>query len=162
MVKAVKTKKTGTKSGATGKPHILKPVLMDSPGHLLRRAEQRAANIYSQEVGANGLTPRQYVVLTAVAAFEGHTQSDLVMTTGIDRSTLADMIGRMIDSGVLSRERTKNDARANAVKLTAAGRRSLQTTAAKIKKAETRMIAPLAASKRAAFMDALRILGGAR
>ncbi len=162
MVKATKTRKTGNKSTVAGKPRIPKPVLMDSPGHLLRRAEQRAAIIYTQEVGANGLTPRQYVVLSAVAAYEGHTQSDLVMATGIDRSTLADMIGRMIDNGLLSRERTKDDARANAVKLTAAGRRSLQTTTAKIKKAETRMIAPLVTSKRAAFMDALRILGGGR
>jgi len=162
MVKAVKPRKTAAKSDAIPKPKVPRPVLMDSPGHLLRRAEQRAAIIYTQEVGANGLTPRQYVVLSAVAAFEGHTQSDLVMATGIDRSTLADMIGRMIDNGLLSRERTKDDGRANAVKLTAAGRRSLQTTAAKIRKAETRMIAPLAASKRAAFMDALRILGGAR
>lgn len=160
MGKAVQSRKSGPAGSAAGKPKAPRPVLTDSPGHLLRRAEQRAMNIYLQEVGADGLTPRQYVVLTAVAAYEGYTQSDLVTATGIDRSTLADMISRMIDNGALSRERTSADARANAVKLTAAGRRQLLATAAKMRKAETRMIAPLAASKRAAFLDALRIIGG--
>lgn len=117
-------------------------------------------SIYTQEVGADGLTPRQYVLLTAVGAYEGQSQTDMVSATGIDRSTLADMITRMIDAGMLSRERTKGDARANSVKLTASGRRVLQAAAAKIRKAETRMIAPLAANKRAAFLDALRVLGG--
>ncbi len=126
----------------------------------MRRAEQRAMNIYTQEVGAGGLTPRQYVLLTAVLTYEGQNQSDLVSATGIDRSTLAEMIARMLEAGMLSRERTKDDARANAVKLTASGRRALAAAAAKIRKAETRTIAPLPVSKRAAFLDALRILSG--
>lgn len=155
MVKKLKSGKSPPYDGAAPKP-----VLTNSPGHLLRRAEQRAASLYTQEVGANGLTPRQYVVLSAVSAYEGHTQSDLVSATGIDRSTLADMLVRMIEGGLLSRERTRDDGRANAVKLTASGRRILQAATVKIRKAETRMLAPLAASKRAAFLEALRIVGG--
>ena len=136
------------------------PVLTDSPGHLLRRAEQRAMNIYMQEVGSNGPTPRQFVVLTAVAANEGISQTDLVAATGIDRSTLADMISRMIKNGHLSRKRTKGDQRVNAVKLTAAGRRVLKAAEPKVKAAEKRVIEPLPASKRAALLDALRALAG--
>lgn len=136
------------------------PVLTDSPGHLLRRAEQRAMNIYMQEVGSGGPTPRQFVVLTAVAANEGISQTDLVAATGIDRSTLADMISRMIKNGHLSRNRTKDDQRVNAVKLTAAGRRVLKAAEPKVKAAEKRVIEPLPASKRAALLDALRILAG--
>lgn len=136
------------------------PVLTDSPGHLLRRAEQRAMNIYMQEVGSGGPTPRQFVVLTAVAANEGISQTDLVAATGIDRSTLADMISRMIKNGHLSRNRTKDDQRVNAVKLTAAGRRVLKAAEPKVKAAEKRVIEPLPASKRAALLDALRALAG--
>ena len=136
------------------------PVLTDSPGHLLRRAEQRAMNIYMQEVGSKGPTPRQFVVLTAVAANEGISQTDLVAATGIDRSTLADMISRMIKNGHLSRNRTKDDQRVNAVKLTAAGRRVLKAAEPKVKAAEKRVVEPLPASKRAALLDALQALAG--
>jgi len=142
------------------KSPAIKPVLTDSPGHLLRRAEQRASSIYTQEVGATGLTPRQYVVLTAVAAYEGQTQTDLVSATGIDRSTLADMIARMIANGLLDRERTEGDARANSVTLTAAGKRQLSATAAKVRNAEKRVIAPVPVSKRAVLLECLRALGG--
>lgn len=136
------------------------PVLTDSPGHLLRRAEQRAMNIYMQEVGSKGPTPRQFVVLTAVAANEGISQTDLVAATGIDRSTLADMISRMIKNGHLSRNRTKDDQRVNAVKLTAAGRRVLKAAEPKVKAAEKRVVQPLSAAKRAALLDALQALAG--
>jgi len=39
----------------------------------------------------------------------------LVEITGIDRSTLAEMVRRMLEKGLLSRERTEEDQRANAV-----------------------------------------------
>lgn len=157
MAKPAKTKTAVRKAV---KKQTIKPVLTDSPGHLLRRAEQRASNIYTQEVGASGLTPRQYVVLTAVAAYEGQTQTDLVTATGIDRSTLADMIARMIASGLLDRERTEGDQRANSVTLTSAGKRQLAATAAKVRNAEKRVIAPVPANKRAVLLDCLRALGG--
>lgn len=162
MAKTAKVKKTGLRAGAqkTVKKAAVKPVLIDSPAHLLRRAEQRAANIYTQEVGLSGLTPRQYVVLTAVAAYEGQTQTDLVTATGVDRSTLADMIARMIAGGLLDRERTEGDARANSVTLTAAGKRQLAATATKVRNAERRIIAPVPASKRAVLLECLRSLGG--
>lgn len=162
MAKPAKLKKAAPRQGAAKavKKITVKPVLTDSPGHLLRRAEQRAANIYTQEVGLNGLTPRQYVVLTAVAAYEGQTQTDLVLATGIDRSTLADMIARMIANGLLARERTEGDQRANSVTLTSAGRRQLSATATKVRNAEKRVIAPVPVAKRAVLLECLRAMGG--
>ena len=155
---ATKKSKAGAPAKIKSKPE-LKPVLMGSLGHLLRRAEQRAMNIYTKEVGASGLTPRQYVVLTAVAAYEGQTQTDLVKATGIDRSTLADMIARMIDNGLLDRERTRGDGRANSVTLTTAGKRQLAATAAKVRNAEKRIVAPVPTAKRSVLMDCLLLLG---
>ena len=91
--------------------------LKKSPGHLLRRAQQYSHDLYSNHVGSSGPTPRQFEVLHTVAKNEGLSQTDLVQHTGIDRSTLADMIARMIKKGLLSRQRTKADARANSVSL---------------------------------------------
>ncbi len=130
--------------------------LKNSPGHLLRRAQQYAHDLYSTEVGASGPTPRQYEVLHVVASNEGLSQTDLVLHTGIDRSTLADMIARMMKKGLLSRKRTKEDARANAVSITPAGKRMLTAANAKVAKAENAALGVLPKSQQAAFMKSLR------
>jgi DNA-binding MarR family transcriptional regulator len=129
--------------------------LKNSPGHLLRRAQQYANDLYAREVGASGPTPRQFEVLFAVSQNEGLSQTDLVRATGIDRSTLADMIARMLKKGLLSRHRTKDDARANAVSITPAGRRMLSSAMSSVNKAESGALAVLPASQRGAFMKAL-------
>ncbi len=129
--------------------------LRKSPGHLLRRAQQYAHDLYSKEVGSKGPTPRQFEVLHTVSQNEGLSQTDLVRATGIDRSTLADMIARMINKGLLSRSRTKEDARANAVSITAAGRRMLQGAMNSVNKAESAALSVLPKTQQAAFMKAL-------
>jgi DNA-binding MarR family transcriptional regulator len=108
-----------------GKDKAAKRVMVASVGHLLHRAAQRALDLYVAEAGPGAITQRQHAVLAAVADHEGAAQADLVTATGVDRSTLADMVSRMIDKGLLARERSTLDARANAVRLTDAGRTAL-------------------------------------
>jgi DNA-binding MarR family transcriptional regulator len=129
--------------------------LKSSPGHLLRRAQQYAHDLYAKEVGASGPTPRQFEVLHTVAQNEGLSQTDLVRATGIDRSTLADMIARMIKKGHLSRHRTKADARANAVSITQSGKRMLASATAAVNRAEAGTIGVLPAAQRSSFIKAL-------
>jgi DNA-binding MarR family transcriptional regulator len=129
--------------------------LKSSPGHLLRRAQQYAHDLYANEVGADGPTPRQFEVLHTVAQNEGLSQTDLVRSTGIDRSTLADMIARMIKKGLLSRARTKEDARANAVSITAAGRKLLGGAMSAVTRAENQALNVLPKTQQGAFMKAL-------
>src|SRR5882762_6784944 len=90
--------------------------LSQAPSHLLRRCVQYANDLFSREPGASDLTKQQFTVLAAVEQNEGMSQTDLVGITGIDRSTLAEMIRRMIERGLLDRERTENDQRANSVR----------------------------------------------
>src|SRR5262245_15904088 len=101
--------------------------LTRSPIHLLHRASQVVEEIFATEVGIERLTPRQLAVLVAVAENEGLSQNDLVGRTGVDRSTLADIVKRLKGKGLLQRRRTKEDARAYAVKLTDEGRKVLRT-----------------------------------
>jgi len=84
-----------------------------SPSHLMHRALQRALDIYAEACGPDAPTQRQYAVLASVSAREGLTQADLVKATGIDRSTLADLVARMMAKGLLARERSSEDGRAN-------------------------------------------------
>jgi DNA-binding MarR family transcriptional regulator len=124
------------KSGARGGVATLDR----SPSHLLHRALQLALDIYAQEVGPGAVTQRQYAVLAAAAAQEGATQTDLVRATGIDRSTLADMAARMIAKGLLERERSSTDARANTVRLTDQGRQALELSAPRVAAADARLL----------------------
>jgi len=120
--------------------------LENSLSHLLRRAQQFAHEQFVQQMGTSTLTPRQFIVLFAVDEEEGLSQTDLVNRTGIDRSTLADMISRMIKNGLLARKRTAEDARANSVRLTAAGRRALKGAMPKALAAEQALLDVLSKS----------------
>jgi hypothetical protein len=94
-----------------GRKSLAGAALDRSPSHLLHRALQLALDIYAEETGPDAVTQRQYAVLSAVSAQEGLTQTDLVRATGIDRSTLADLVARMIGKGLLARQRSASDAR---------------------------------------------------
>ncbi len=129
--------------------------LNKSPHHLLRRAAQFASDLYAEEVAPKKLTHRQFTVLLAVDQNEGASQTDLVRITGIDRSTLADLIGRMKTNGLLQRKRTKSDARTNTVKLSAAGRRTLSAAQPGAHSADKRLLRAMNTGRRRAFIDAL-------
>ena len=74
--------------------------LMNSALHLLHRAGQRADELFSATMGESDLTPRQFAVLKTVAKSEDLSQTALVQQTGIDRSTLADIVRRLIKKGL--------------------------------------------------------------
>ena len=141
-----KTKATG--DGLTG-----------SVTHLLHRALQLALDFHAEAAGAGSVTQRQHTVLSAVRAAEGLTQNDLVRATGIDRSTLADLVARMLTKGLLERERSASDARANAVRLSQTGQLVLVESAAAAAAADARLLALLAPKKRDAFLKTLASLG---
>lgn len=126
-----------------------------SPSHLLHRALQRALDLYAHAAGPDAVSQRQYAVLAAVAADEGLTQSALVKVTGIDRSTLAELVARMIGKGLLERERSAADARAKAVRLTEAGRKAMQAAAPRAAEADAALLKLLPSGKRNSFLSAL-------
>lgn len=147
-----------TKSGAKGGIAALEL----SPSHLLHRALQRALDIYAEEFGEGGITQRQFAVLAAADERAGATQADLVRITGIDRSTLADMARRMIGKGLLERERSNVDARANAVRLTDEGRAVLAAARPKMAAADGRLLKLISGGgRRATFLGLLRDLAQA-
>lgn len=129
--------------------------LSQSPSHLLRRCVQYANDLFSREPGASDLTKQQFTVLAAVEQNEGISQTDLVGITGIDRSTLAEMIRRMIEKGLLDRERTESDQRANAVRMAAGGKRALRTARTASERVERTLLAGLSAADRQRFLKML-------
>jgi DNA-binding MarR family transcriptional regulator len=133
-------------------------ILSGSATHLLHRALQIALDYHTEAAGTEGLTQRQFAVLAAAGASEGLTQSDLVRATGIDRSTLADLVARMIRKGLLARERSATDARANSVRLSEAGRVALAEGAGPAADADERFLGLLSPKKRETFLKMLASL----
>jgi len=129
-----------------------------SPIHLLHRAGQCASDIFQGEIGEGHLTPRQYAVLVAVSQNEGLSQTHLVEKTGVDRSTLADIVRRMLKKGLLQRRRTKDDARAYAVKLTEEGWRVLKATDPVARRVDDKILAALPGQQRERFLQDLSLI----
>jgi len=135
--------------------------LSQSVTHLLHRVLQLALDFHAEASGPVGLTQRQYTVLAAAGAGDGVSQSDLVRATGIDRSTLADLVARMISKGLLERERSATDARANTVRLSAHGRAALAEGGRPAARSDTRLLNLLPQKKRDSFVKTLATLAAA-
>jgi DNA-binding MarR family transcriptional regulator len=131
-----------------------------SPYHLLKRAAQYAADVYMEEVGKSGLTQRQFTVLFAVDQNDGVSQTALVKLTGIDRSTLADLVARLMSQGYLQRRRTRDDGRTNTVRLTAAGRKALRSAQPGADEVDKAILAVVPSTYRRPFVESLAVLAG--
>ncbi len=135
--------------------------LAETPSHLMRRCHQYFGDLYALETGARDLTKQQFTVLAALEHHDGVSQTMLVEATGIDRSTLAEMVRRMLDRGLLSRERTEEDARANAVAITLTGRKALRSARIAAERAEKALLEALPAIERQRFMKSLAAIASA-
>jgi len=137
------------------KSKAAKDVLSASPTHLLHRALQLALDFHAEAAGSSAITQRQFTVLSAASGHEGLTQNDLVRATGIDRSTLADLVARLLTKGLLLRERSATDGRANTVRLSAAGREALDLASGAAAAGDRRLLSLLSPKKRETFMKIL-------
>jgi len=135
--------------------------LSQSVTHLLHRVLQLALDFHAEASGPAGLTQRQYTVLAAAGAADGVSQSDLVRATGIDRSTLADLVARMIAKGLLERERSATDARANTVRVSEAGKLALTEGGKPAARSDERLLDLLPPKKRESFVKTLTTLASA-
>ena len=126
---------------------------------LLHRALQRADSVFAQAVGKQALTRSQFAVLHAVQqSGGGGSQTDVVEATGIDRSSMADLVARLVQRGWLQRQRTERDRRAYEVRLTAKGAAVLAAAEPAARKTQNVLLAPLSKAERSRFLAALELI----
>jgi MarR family transcriptional regulator, temperature-dependent positive regulator of motility len=130
---------------------------LQSALHLLHRAGQKADGLFTRYVG-NVLTPRQFAILQAVGEANGLSQTDIMAATGIDRSSTAALVGRLVSYGWLKRRRTRRGARLYAVRLTPEGRQVLSQASPAARATEESLLGPLALADRATFLKALALI----
>lgn len=129
--------------------------LSQSPSHLLRRAQQYVTDIFARSGLSDNVTLRQTVLLGAVAETEGASQTELVRATGVDRSTLAEMVSRMERKGLLTRKKDRQDGRAKRVWLTEAGRARLDQALPAMRAVDDALVALLPRTRQQSFQSAL-------
>jgi DNA-binding MarR family transcriptional regulator len=101
------------------------------------------------------LTPRQFAVLEAVAQNDGLSQTDIMHATGIDRSSTAELVRRLVKAGYLQRRRKRRDARAYSVKITTSGRRLRALGIPAARAVQEELLAALTVNERGAFLGML-------
>ena len=145
-----------TRAGPSSDPEDFE--LAVSTSHLLHRAQQLAADRFTLLVGENSVTLRQFAVLAAVAKAPGLSQAQLVRSTGIDRSTLAEMMLRMERRGWVMRSASDLDGRAHSVRLAPEGAATLSAARQHARAADAAILDALPRAKRKAFLSALEKL----
>lgn len=128
----------------------------NSPLHLLHRAGQCADELFAMNIGAGDITPRQYEVLQAIDQSDEPSQTQLVAKTGIDRSTLADIVRRLVQRGLVERQRTRRDARTYAVRLSEQGEAVLASTAPAVADTNNSILTAVPVADREIFVNSLK------
>jgi DNA-binding MarR family transcriptional regulator len=125
-----------------------------SPIHLLHRASQCAELIFHSAI-ADQVTARQLAVLLVIAEREGANQAEITEQTGIDRSTTAEVMRRLVKKGLVQRRRSPADTRAYELRLTDEGRKALQAADPVARRIDARVLEALPKARREPFVAAL-------
>lgn len=116
--------------------------------HLTHLLAQHADRVFTDLAGEGAVTARQLAVLAAVDAQEGASQTDMVDRTGVDRSTMADIVRRLHKHKLVVRKRSKTDGRAYQLTITEAGRGALKSASTAARRAEEELLARLTSWER--------------
>ena len=135
-------------------------MLTNVVSHLLRRAHFRAEEIFGEELGARGLTPRQKALLIIAYQNPGASQNELAQKIAIDRNSFAEMLARMVARGYVRRERSRDDGRAYEITITEKGVRAVEEVLPGDARVEKRIMAPLPEELRPLFVKCLKIMAG--
>lgn len=124
------------------------------PSDAIRRAYQRLTADFNKAP----LTLPQTSVLRALMDRGIVNQTSLVAATGIDRSTLGEMLKRMASQGLVAAVRLESDNRNNLISLTPAGRKALLKSETALADAESSMMRMVPHADRQAFLRCLRAI----
>jgi DNA-binding MarR family transcriptional regulator len=129
--------------------------LLRRPGFLIRRLHQIHLAFFAEECAAFETTPLQSSILTAASRQPALEQSRLAEAVGVDRATLAAVVARLEERGLIRRSRHKHDQRLKQVSLTSRGEALLARMTLAAGRAHARTLAPLPASEREVFLGSL-------
>ncbi len=122
-------------------------------GHLVRRAQQLHVALWMRDVSRE-VSSVQFAALAVLDRCPGISQRRLGIELDLDRSTIADVVSRMVSRGVIAREQDTADRRRKVLTLTADGRAELSDLRPRVEQVEQGLTEALSGDER----DTLRTL----
>jgi DNA-binding MarR family transcriptional regulator len=130
-------------------------VIHEKPGHLIRRLQQIAVALFVSETNGFEITPVQYAALLAVSLHPSIDQTALVNIIAYDRSTIGEVIARLVTKKLVRRTKGESDGRTKVLHVTAAGKHLLHDIQPFVLAAQRQILAPLSPEERTLFMKML-------
>lgn len=134
----------------------------DMPGHLIRRLQQHATQIYTARTREAGfdITSVQFAALDAIQANPGIDQAGVAALIAYDRPTIGEVINRLVAKGLVERAVNASDRRARVLRLTPDGEGALARLLPVVRRLQGEILGNLAPAEQAAFLAlARRALG---
>ncbi len=131
-----------------------------APGHLIRRAHQRAVAVFMEETAAFDVTPVQFAILNALIDDPGEDQVTLAARVAFDAATSGSVIGRLEAKGWVRRQPDAQDRRRKLIWVTPEGERVALSMKRAVARAQTRILSGLDDAERAQFVALLGKLVG--
>ncbi|MFF8191231.1 MarR family winged helix-turn-helix transcriptional regulator [Streptomyces bobili] len=125
------------------------------PGHLARRLQQAHYLLWNAMVSEE-ITSPQFAVLNALVAEPGLDQRTVGERVGLDRSTVAEVISRLIRRELLDKDRDPQDGRRFLLRLTDDGVRTQRRLAVRAARMSQVFLAPLSGDEQTLFFDLIR------
>lgn len=132
--------------------------LAERLGPLLGRAHEAHRKLSLQALAPLGLGVKAVGAMTVLEAEGPLSQRRLAERQGIDRTTMVAVVDELERLGAVERRRDPGDRRANALRLTASGKRLLARARTAVAAAEQAFLAPLPEPERQRLRAALRVL----
>ena len=127
---------------------------MNHPGHLLRRAVQVMNLLWGDEV-SHVITSPQFAALNALYSEPNLDQRTLGVRISLDRSTMAEVVARLSDRGLIQATRDTRDGRRKTIALTAGGLRTVRQLIPRTHAMTARLVGPLDSRQRDELLSLL-------
>ncbi|MER6349471.1 MarR family winged helix-turn-helix transcriptional regulator [Streptomyces sp. NPDC001595] len=124
-------------------------------GHLTRRLQQAHHLLWNTMVSEETTSP-QFAVLNTLVTEPGLDQRTVGERVGLDRSTIAEVIGRLVGRGLLDKVRDPQDGRRFLLRLTDEGARAQRKLAVRAARMNQVFLAPLSDEERTQFLGLIQ------
>lgn len=133
----------------------VRSLLATRPGFLIRRLHQIHCALFLEETREFNVTPVQYSLLTALAQYGEMEQGRLALEIGLERTSVAEVIPRLVERGLIERRIAPEDKRVKRVRITRKGRNLLGRMAGQAQRAHDCTVAGLQPAEREVLIDML-------
>jgi MarR family transcriptional regulator, lower aerobic nicotinate degradation pathway regulator len=125
------------------------------PGFLIRRAHQIAVSLFLEETAEFGITTTQYGAMVVLRAMPQLDQINLSRLVGIDRSTTALVVSKLIEARYVICTTDPKDKRRNLLTLSKSGQKLLRSVTQPAQRARERLLSAFEPKEAKIFVDLL-------